>query len=274
MIKDYCLTHSRADKFPIKGALFLGDIMVVKGFDPLASLFEAPEPNIRVPVSDSIEDSIEPTPTAPIETLKEINEPLEEEDVQEISVEPTYERPDPFAESADSEDCDTREINKEELAAALAKAAAARSPQMDKIERLSARASRPKSVHDAIALERRSDIERQERKKKRLPRKVGQILARQLPGVENVSVENALIMDDRVVLKALWKAHRARMASQGSLDGVVGTTNVIRALDAVAHQQLAVAIVATESSDYLVWIDLGTQATIAAFADARSWISG
>jgi len=247
--------------------------MVVKGFDPLASLFDAPEPNMRVTVSDSIEDSLEPTPTPLIEEFGEDDtvplqadhadneqELADSEGINDISV--------------PSEEQETIEINKEELAAALAKAAVARSPQMDKVERLSARASRPRSARDAIELERRSEVEREVRRKKRLPRKVGQILARQLPGVENVLVENALIMDDRVVLKALWKAHRARMASQGSLDGVVGTTNVIRALDAVAHQQLAVAIVATESSEYLVWIDLGTQATIAAFADARSWISG
>jgi hypothetical protein len=252
--------------------------MVVKGFDPLASLFDAPDPSLSVPAFDSIEDSIEPTPTAPIEQLKGLDDSLEQEaDHNEPEPEPEPESSSPTVELSEPmapEDLETREIDKEELAAALAKAAVARSPQMDKIERLSARAARPRSAQDAMELERRSQAEREERRKKRLPRKVSQILARQLPGVENVVVENALIMDDRVVLKALWKAHRARMASHGSLDGVVGTTNVIRALDAVAQQQLAVAIVATESSEYLVWIDLGTQATIAAFADARSWISG
>ncbi len=78
-------------------------------------------------------------------------------------------------------------------------------------------------------------------------------------------------MDDRVVLRALWKGHRARFAKQGALAEVVSTTQVIRALDAVAQGQLVAAIVRTESSDYLVWVDLGAQATIAAFPDARAW---
>jgi len=45
-------------------------------------------------------------------------------------------------------------------------------------------------------------------------------------------------------------------------------------LDAVAPGQLVAAIVATPGNEYLVWVDLGSEATIAALPDAKSWISG
>ena len=112
------------------------------------------------------------------------------------------------------------------------------------------------------------------RRMNKLPAKVSRVLGRLLATTEGLEVQNALVMDDRRVLKALWKAHRARMASDGQVDGVVATTNIIRALDAVAPGQLVAAIVATSSSEYLVWVDLGSEATIAALPDARSWISG
>jgi hypothetical protein len=34
------------------------------------------------------------------------------------------------------------------------------------------------------------------------------------------------------------------------------------------------AVVRTESSEYLVWVDMGSQATVAAFENARTWIAG
>jgi hypothetical protein len=102
---------------------------------------------------------------------------------------------------------------------------------------------------------------------------VEKLLSRKLPGVQRLEVVNALIMDDREVLKALWKAHRTRMADHGVLGMVVAATSVLRALEAVPKGQLVAAIAATESSEYLVWVDIGSEATIAAFPDARTWIT-
>jgi hypothetical protein len=45
-------------------------------------------------------------------------------------------------------------------------------------------------------------------------------------------------------------------------------------LDAVAPGQLVAAVVTSKSNEFLVWVDLGSEATIAALPDARSWISG
>lgn len=104
-----------------------------------------------------------------------------------------------------------------------------------------------------------------------LPTKVDRILRRQLKGIKTLDVVNALMMDDRTLLTALWKGHRARFAAIGQLGEVVSTTNVIRSLGAVPQGQLVAAIVETEVSDYLVWVDIGSEATIAAFADARAW---
>lgn len=104
-----------------------------------------------------------------------------------------------------------------------------------------------------------------------LPTQVDRILRRQLKGITALDVVNALMMDDRTLLTALWKGHRARFAQIGQLGQVVSTTNVIRALGAVPQGQLVAAIVETEVSDYLVWVDLGSEAVIAAFADARAW---
>ena len=63
------------------------------------------------------------------------------------------------------------------------------------------------------------------------------------------------------------------MAQHGVLGMVVAATSVLRALEAVPKGQLVAAVAATESSEYLVWVDIGSEATIAAFPDARTWIT-
>lgn len=144
---------------------------------------------------------------------------------------------------------------------------------------LASRARRPTSALEAARAASQAEDERKldeataaaEAHERAIPQLVESILLKQLRGVERIKVGKALRMDDRVVLRALWKGHRARFAQQGALAEVVSTTQVIRALDAVAQGQLVAAIVRTQSSDYLVWVDLGSQATIAAFPDARAW---
>ena len=144
---------------------------------------------------------------------------------------------------------------------------------------LADRARRPTSALEAARAasqleEQRKQVEATaaaEAHERAIPELVESILRKQLRGVERLKVGKALRMDDRVVLRALWKGHRARFAQQGALAEVVSTTQVISSLDAVAQGQLVAAIVRTQSSDYLVWVDLGSQVTIAAFPDAHAW---
>ncbi len=95
-----------------------------------------------------------------------------------------------------------------------------------------------------------------------------------LPGLGDVYVARALIMDDRGVLTALWRAHRARFVSSGDVAGAVSVLAVLRALAAVGRGQLVAAHAVTDKSDWLLWVDLGNQTLVAAFKDPRAWLAG
>ncbi|MED5372154.1 MAG: hypothetical protein VX899_14140 [Myxococcota bacterium] len=148
-----------------------------------------------------------------------------------------------------------------------------------RLDGLAQRSRRPTSALEAAraaaAAEEQAKLDRAreaaEAAEAALPEQVAEILRRNLKGVDRLRVGKALRLEDRQVLKALWKAHRARFAQQGAIAEVVSTSQVIRALDKVAAGQLVAATVRTESSDYLVFIDLAGQATLAAFPDARAW---
>ena len=143
---------------------------------------------------------------------------------------------------------------------------------------LASRAQRPMSALEAAQAaadsERRRKAAEQIHAVRDLAVQVAGLLRRQLPSASKLEIVNALVLDERTTLRALWKGHRAKFAAQGALDQVVATTNVLRALDAVAEGQLVASIVETETTEYLVWVDLGSQATIAAFSNARSWYAG
>ncbi len=103
---------------------------------------------------------------------------------------------------------------------------------------------------------------------------VAGIIQDTLPELGKVYVAKALIMDDRGLLNALWRSHRSRFASTGDVAGAVAVSAVLRALAATRPGQLAAAHVVTDKSDWLVWVDLGTSAPVAAFKDARAWFGG
>ena len=154
----------------------------------------------------------------------------------------------------------------------------ASAPPPSKKPGLASRAQRPMSALEAAQAaaeaERRRKAAEQIHAVRDLAVQVAGLLRRQLPSASKLEIVNALVLDDRTTLRALWKGHRAKFAAQGALDQVVATTNVLRALDAVAEGQLVASIVETETTEYLVWVDLGSQATIAAFSNARSWYAG
>ncbi|HJN77330.1 MAG TPA: hypothetical protein QGF58_25620 [Myxococcota bacterium] len=256
----------------------------LKGSEPGSSPAPAPiPPRARAEMPSALEPpepaALEPTPIAP-------------------SAEPDAAEDAPTEEGPTSED-------KAKLAKALAAAALAKAQEKQKIEGLAkaeskrrrsippppemaepeapksrleglaARAPRPVSALEAARAAASAEAARKEAADVahllELPNRIDKILRRQLKGIRTLDVVNALLMDDRPLLQALWKGHRARFAATGSLSEVVATTNVIRALGAVPKGQLVAAIVETEKTDYLVWVDLGSEATIAAFPDARAW---
>jgi hypothetical protein len=230
-----------------------------KGFDPLASLFDAPNAIMDSDVDyDLDDDSISEVSQEEIADDFDLGAPLLTEEFEAV---------------------ETQEVSKEELAKALAQAAIKqRPPAESRAAELAARSKRPVTAKDALKVAEQSEADRRtarlQRRMNKLPAKVARVLSRLLAGGEVFEVQNALVMDDRRVLKALWKAHRVRMATDGLVDGVVSTTNIIRALDAVAPGQLVAAVVTSKSNEFLVWVDLGSEATIAALPEARSWISG
>ncbi|MBK9645726.1 MAG: hypothetical protein IPO67_11340 [Deltaproteobacteria bacterium] len=164
------------------------------------------------------------------------------------------------------------------VAAPVAAAPVAAAAPPPKKAGLASRAQRPMSALEAAQAaadsERRRKAAEQIHAVRDLAVQVAGLLRRQLPSASKLEIVNALVLDERTTLRALWKGHRAKFAAQGALDQVVATTNVLRALDAVAEGQLVASIVETETTEYLVWVDLGSQATIAAFSNARSWYAG
>jgi hypothetical protein len=249
-----------------------------KGFDPLASLFDAPERRPQQAVSNVC--SFEDDDTSPSLHPDSTDDDFDVEEPSLVDI----------------------EIDKVALARALARAALARAAGAPKPNppappaplpepglapaptrpedpslRLLARARRPTSAQEAMAeakrREQRATTRARERRASQLPREVRRILKRQAPGA-TIQVVNALVMDERTKLRALWKAHRSRLSALGQLHQVVATSNVIRALTAVGPGQLVAAVVKTESSEYLVWVDMGSQVIVAAFENGRTWIAG
>ncbi|MFT5685033.1 MAG: hypothetical protein ACI8RZ_005979 [Myxococcota bacterium] len=178
-------------------------------------------------------------------------------------------------------------IAKAVAAAAIAKAQGAtpepaKAPSakpMSRMEALAARARRPQNALEAAreasrretqaAEERQADEIR--RKASALTDKIQELIPAWLPGVGTFYVANAIVTDERDVLKVLWKAHRAKFLNEGRLERAVSVASVLHALGKVGQGELVAAHVVTDASDYLLWMDLGSESLVAAFADARAW---
>ena len=104
--------------------------------------------------------------------------------------------------------------------------------------------------------------------------RVATLIPQWLPSVGELRVANAMITDQRDVLKAVWRSHRARFLADGQLERAVGAAAVLHALQHTAPGNLVAAHVVTQASDYLVWLDLGGGSLVAAFSDARAYFSG
>lgn len=252
-----------------------------KGFDPLSSLFDVQPPGPMLPEVD------EAPPAGPAEALPE---PTHVKKPRVAPPPPAPPAPDPVA------------LAKIIAKAAAAKAGAPRSAPKAAPPKAAAPAPKgsrlmaappPKkslSVEEALAAARAEE----EAAKSQPPSPparpeapaavpaepsdladvVSGIVQAAVPGLGPVYIANALRMDDRGVLVALWRSHRARFASVGEIERAVACGAVIRAAGQVPIGQLVAAHAVTDKTDYLIWVDLSASVAVAAFADAREWFAG
>jgi hypothetical protein len=272
-----------------------------KGFDPLSSLFDAPDPTAGPPKSDDryavteagrplqvsdpllnqavdagldLEDApteMAPLPAAPVESG------LSGEDESEDGVEFIEELPasDDWTESKPEA---LYALNQppapdpnEELAPRYGR-------RMSRIESLAARAVRPVTALEAAREAARHETEESEREAdqqvRTLANRIQELIPACLPGVGDVEVANAKVMDEREVLKAIWKSHRSKFLADGELERAVAAARVVQIFETAPAGSLVAAHVMTTASDYLVWIDLQSGSLVAAFADARAYFAG
>lgn len=268
-----------------------------KGFDPLSSLFEAPEPGVAPPAAAPAPgtgpDADRPTPPAAAEVPDPGALPAPGfadaetlEDVRLQDIRPPAPKP---------------EVDKAAIARAVAAAAAARlqaqapapapAPAKEssaaprkrsRLDSLAARAVRPRgdalaAARAAAAAETReaehsAEVNRQAHVRK-VRDQVEALVPTLLPGVPSVRVVNAIIVDEREALRSLWMAHRTRFIGEGQLERAVGAAVVLQATVSVSSGNLVAAHVETTASDYLVWIDVARNQVLAAFPDARAYFA-
>lgn len=161
-------------------------------------------------------------------------------------------------------------------AKAPSKASRAKSGR-SRVASLAARARKPTSALEAARAAARDEEERQaqdlRKKANRLRDVVQELVPEWLPGIGTVFVANAIAVQQRDLLKALWRGHRSKFLADGQLERAVGAAAVLAALDQAPEGTLVAAHAVTDASDYLVWLDLDKSSLVAAFADARAYFA-
>lgn len=274
-----------------------------KGFDPLSSLFDAPDPGVGstersrpqrgasvpgrrrastqgLPSSLDLEDA--PTEMAPLPSVTEAPEPRAEvagagplkskpsvsDDVQFIGELPSS---DDWTESKPEALFSLNQVPtpdpEEELAPRYGR-------RMSRVERLAARAVRPKAALEAAREAAEAESVAESRASQTLTDRIQVLIEASLPGVGDLDVKAARIADEREVLSALWKSHRSKFLSDGELERAVAAARVVDVLKHAPSGALIAAHAVTAASDYLVWINLQNGSLVAAFADARAYFAG
>lgn len=146
--------------------------------------------------------------------------------------------------------------------------------KLSRVERLAARAVRPKSALEAAREAATAESVVEEQVCQTLTDKIQVLISASLPGVGDIDVKAAKVADEREVLLALWKAHRSKFLSDGELERAVAAYRVVDVLRHAPPGALIAAHAVTVASDYLVWIDLQSGGLVAAFSDARAYFSG
>ena len=276
-----------------------------KGFDPLSSLFDAPDPgDVLQDASPSGHALTQPGRPAPRpETFSGIEAGLDLEDAPtEMAPAP---EPSPAAGKAEvggagplrsrpSGSADVEFIgdlpasddwteSKPEALFALNQLpspepdegpAPRYGQKMSRLERLAARAVRPISALDAAREAASMEAAAEERASQTLTDRIQSLIVASLPGVGDIDVKAAKVADERDVLSALWKSHRSKFLSDGELERAVAAARVVDHLKNSPSGALIAAHAVTAASDYLVWIDLQSGSLVAAFADARAYFAG
>ncbi|MCK6508144.1 hypothetical protein L6R53_33060, partial [Myxococcota bacterium] len=146
-----------------------------------------------------------------------------------------------------------------------------------RIDALAARARKPMTALEAAREAARHEEERhaQDLRKEanRLRDAVQELIPEWLPGIGTVFVANAIAVQQRDLLRALWRGHRSKFLADGQLERAVGAAAVLSALDKAPEGTLVAAHAVTDASDYLVWLDLDKRSLVAAFPDARAYFS-
>jgi len=274
-----------------------------KGFDPLSSLFDAPDP------SDVMQDAPAPggitqpgRPAPRPETFSGIESGLDLEDA------PTEMAPAPSASTSEkaevggagpvrsrpSTDANVEFIgdlpasddwtaSKPEALFALNQVPEPEPDEevvprygqrLSRLERLAARAVRPKAALDAAREAASMEAAAEARTSQTLTDRIQSLIEASLPGVGDIDVKAAKVAEERDVLTALWKSHRSKFLSDGELERAVAAARVVDHLKQSPSGSLIAAHAVTAASDYLVWIDLQSGSLVAAFADARAYFAG
>ena len=277
-----------------------------KGFDPLSSLFDAPDPGVvnqdavsnnqriaepglrsadaapqGIPGNLSLEDA--PTEMAPIPKAADVPEPagevagagpLKRKPSSSDAVEFIGELPtsDDWTESKPEA---LFSLNQVPVPDPEEEAAAPRYGQrLSRVERLAARAVRPKAALEAAREAAEFESAEEERASQTLTDRIQVLIEASLPGVGEIDVKATKVADEREVLTALWKSHRSKFLSDGELERAVAASRVVDVLKHAPAGALIAAHAVTAASDYLVWIDLQNGSLVAAFADARAYFAG
>lgn len=276
-----------------------------RGFDPLASLFEAPDPgaaSLAEPEPAQPERSeAAAAPASAANDAEGTEEPVDKAAIAKavalaaaarLKDQKAAEASAPAEPSASDKAALARELAQEAAARVAASAAPAPAPApaaapkpASRLDRIAKRAVRPRNALEAARLAAANEEAEREvaaaavaaARKEKLSARVQTLIPEWLPGIGRVRVERAVVADQRDVLRPLWLAHRARFLKEGELERGVGAAAVLHALDSVASGQLVAAFVVTDASDYLVWmhinLDAETGRLLAAFADARSYFA-
>ena len=274
-----------------------------KGFDPLSSLVDAPDPGAvsadgsmtpsavaspqrrkaaqqGIPSSLDLEDA--PTEMAPLPSVTDTPEPRAEvagagplkskpsvsDDVQFIGELPAS---DDWTASKPEALFSLNQVPTPDPEEALAPRYGRR---MSRVERLAARAVRPKAALEAAREAVEAESVAESRASQTLTDRIQVLIEASLPGVGDLDVKAAKIADEREVLSALWKSHRSKFLSDGELERAVAAARVVDSLKHAPSGALIAAHAVTAASDYLVWIDLQSGSLVAAFADARAYFAG
>ena len=276
-----------------------------KGFDPLSSLFDAPdpgdvkqesvpggvtEPGLRkmvVPAA-SIHSGLEledaPTEMAPMPSVADVPQPNAEiGGAGPLRLKPAQSDVVEFIGIGDLPANDDWTASKPEALFALnqlpspdpeEEAAPRYGRRLSRVERLAARSVRPKAPLEAARAAAVSESAAKERVSQTLTDRIQTLIEASLPGVGDLDVKATKVADEREVLQALWKAHRSKFLGDGELERAVAAARVVESLKHAPSGALIAAHAVTAASDYLVWIDLQNGSLVAAFADARAYFAG